>query len=378
MNTQANTNEIKIFSLFNASGKVEELTPAPVLPYGCKVWIFGAGMDQTIGAVCSAPDSFGRYKVVKFSDYQERQGFAYLDKYARPISKKFGIGVYYADNLETFTSEEVQKYILSGEVAEQQRKEEETRQDQADKEERANLPKLYPHLTPNPQDDTKTTKNNLIAELKNNFPGVKFSVTKRHYSTYNVEWINGPTTEEVAKITGKFEDHQSDFTGDFRDYSPSNFNRVFGGFKYIFENRKATEEINALLPQLAQLLGDYDKQREPNQILHRIFSRTNIPSNAYNFRIERTEVKAGQIEGFYAIVFDVREVITPEVKTGGNGAELRLNEEKNGLEIVFTSKPAPEVLTALKVNGFRWSRFGGLWWAINTPKRLEFAKNLIL
>ena len=373
MNTQT-TQAPRVYSLFNASGKVEEIKPVPALPYGCKVYIFGAGMSDYYGAICSAPDQLGRYKVVKISDFEDRQGFATLDKYARPISQKFGIGTYYADNLETYPAEVVQKYIYAGEVAELNRRQEEQEQADKDKQERANLPKLYPHLTPNPQDDSKTTKNNLIAELKKNFPAVKFSVTKRHYSSYSVEWTNGLTREEVAKITGKFEDHETDFTGDFRDPAPSNFNRVFGGFKYVFENRRQSEDISALLPQLTDFLSSYKGGDYPEQILHRIFSRTPIPANAHNFRIERTAVTCGQIEDFYALVFDVREDTTPAPVTGGNGAQIRVNEQKNGIEVIFSSKPAPAIIEALKSYGFRWSRFGGLWYHTFTPERLETIK----
>lgn len=375
MNTQT-PQAPRVYSLFNASGKVEEIKPVPALPYGCKVYIFGAGMSDHYGAICSAPNEYGTYKVVKISEHEDRQGFATLDKYARPLSKKFGIGVYYADNLETYPAEFVQKYIDAGEVAERNRKQAEQAQAQADKEERANLPKLYPHLTPNPQDDSKTTKSNLIAELKKNFPAVKFSVTKRHYSSYDIEWTNGPTREEVAKITGKFEDHETDYTGDFRDYSPSNFNRVFGGFKYVFENRNISAEISALLPQLAELLADY-KGAHPEEIFRRILSRTPIPANAQNFRIERTDLTCGQIEDFYCLVFDVREDTTPAPVTGGNGAQIRVNEQKNGIEVIFSSKPAPAIIEALKSYGFRWSRFGGLWYHTFTPERLETIKNAL-
>ena len=296
MNNQANhTAEVRVFSLFNASGQVEELTKVPALPYGCKVYIFGASMADYYGAICSDRDQYGRYKVVKISDFEDRQGFDTLDNYARPLSKKFGIGVYYADNLETYPEEVVQKYVIAGEVAERNRAQAKQEKAQKDKEERANFPKLYPHLIPNPQDDQTTTKKNLIAELKKHFPAVKFSVKKRHYSSYDVDWTNGPTREEVAKITGKFEDHETDFTGDFRDPAPSNFNRVFGGFKYVFENRTQGAEISALLPELTNLLGNYSGAY-PKQILHRIFSRTHIPTNARNFRIERTEITCGQIE----------------------------------------------------------------------------------
>lgn len=373
MNTQTQT---RVFSLFNASGKIEELSPVPALPYGCKVHIFGAGMLQSIGAICSDLDSLGRYKVVKITDFEEVKGFCYLDKYARPLSQKFGIGTYYADDLETFSADYVREQVAQAEQAEEMRREQEKQQAQADAQERADLPKLYPHLTPNPRDEDKITKGNILAELRRNFPGVKFSAKKRHYSSYTISWTNGPTLREVAKITGKFEDHATDFTGDFRDPAPTNFTRIFGGFKYIFEERAKSEDINALLPQLVELLNGY-KSEYPEQILHRIFSRTHIPTNAQNFRIERTDVTCGQIEDFYRLVYDVREDITPAPITGNNGAELRLNTEKNGIEVIFSAKPRAEILDALKSQGFRWSRFAGLWYAINTPDRLTFAKTLI-
>lgn len=374
MNTQTQT---RVFSLFNASGQIEELSPIPALPYGCKVHIFGAGMLQSIGAVCSDRDQYGRYKVVKITDFEEEyKNFCYLDQYARPLSQKFGIGIYYADNLETFSADYVREHIAQAEQAQEERAKAEKRQAEADEQERADLPKLYPYLTPNPRDEDKITKANILALLRHNFPGVKFSARKRHYSSYTISWINGPQTCEVAKLTGKFEDHETDFTGDFRDPSPTNFTRVFGGFKYIFEERTQSEDIKALLPQLVELLNGYDREY-PEQIFYRIFSRTHIPANAYGFRIERTNVTCGNIAEFYGLVFDVREDTAPAPVTGSNGAELRINEQKNGIEVIFSAKPATEILDALKSKGFRWSRFAGLWYAINTPDRLTFAKTLI-
>jgi hypothetical protein len=48
----------------------------------------------------------------------------------------------------------------------------------------------------------------------------------------------------------------------------------------------------------------------------------------------------------------------------------------NGIEIYFTSKPSEEVRNMLKANGFKWSRNNGCWWTVETPSRLEFAKQL--
>jgi len=293
--------EMKVFSLFDATGKMEEIKPVQNLPMFCKVFIYGFGMSETQGAVISDPDQYGSYKVVKISDWDP--GFKSLDKYSRPHSKKFGIGIYYDDNLNTWPESEVNKYIKLAEIATKEAKDEAETQAKADENEKTNLPKLYPHLIVNTEDDQKTTKINLVAELRKNFPGVKFSVVKEHYDTYGVAWTNGPTTEEVTKITGKFEDSENDWSGDFRDYAPSNFNRVFGGFKYVFENRNISEEINNLLPELKTLLGDYER-RYPEQILYRIVSKTSIPVNACNFRLTRNEITCGQIEDFYNLTFD--------------------------------------------------------------------------
>jgi hypothetical protein len=66
----------------------------------------------------------------------------------------------------------------------------------------------------------------------------------------------------------------------------------------------------------------------------------------------------------------------------GNGGSpvsektVRENKEKNGVEILFPAKPVQEVLDKLKANGWRWSRFAGLWYNRYTPENLEFAKGL--
>jgi len=58
-------------------------------------------------------------------------------------------------------------------------------------------------------------------------------------------------------------------------------------------------------------------------------------------------------------------------------AEVRRNEERNGIEIVFKQKPDATVLNRLKANGFRWSNYAKLWWATFTDSNLQFATSLI-
>lgn len=53
---------------------------------------------------------------------------------------------------------------------------------------------------------------------------------------------------------------------------------------------------------------------------------------------------------------------------------LTLNQELNGIEIRFDAKPLQATLDGLKKLGFRWHRQKKLWYAKQTPERLELAK----
>ncbi|MCY8169607.1 hypothetical protein MOC61_09305 [Bacillus inaquosorum] len=55
---------------------------------------------------------------------------------------------------------------------------------------------------------------------------------------------------------------------------------------------------------------------------------------------------------------------------------LRINEELNGIELYFESKPEQEVLTHLKSNGFRYSGFKKCWWNKRTEKSMQVANSV--
>ncbi|MFV9832792.1 LPD29 domain-containing protein [Bacillus stercoris] len=57
-------------------------------------------------------------------------------------------------------------------------------------------------------------------------------------------------------------------------------------------------------------------------------------------------------------------------------AVLRINEELNGIELYFDSKPEQEVLTHLKSNGFRYSGFKKCWWNKRNEKSMRIANSL--
>lgn len=57
-------------------------------------------------------------------------------------------------------------------------------------------------------------------------------------------------------------------------------------------------------------------------------------------------------------------------------AQININKELNGIEIIFEGKPDAATLDALKANGYRWHRVKKLWYAKNTAERLALAESL--
>ena len=66
---------------------------------------------------------------------------------------------------------------------------------------------------------------------------------------------------------------------------------------------------------------------------------------------------------------------TKAVEAEGVTVEVVYNEEKNGIELHFSNKPAPEILAKIKAIGFRWSR-RGFWYAKQNAETLEYAEKL--
>jgi len=55
---------------------------------------------------------------------------------------------------------------------------------------------------------------------------------------------------------------------------------------------------------------------------------------------------------------------------------VNLNNEKNGIELIFEAKPSADTLAAVKAQGFRWHNAKKFWYAKQTADRLTFARSL--
>ena len=105
----------------------------------------------------------------------------------------------------------------------------------------AELPARYPNLIPGTNE--KAGAVNIRIELKKAFPTVKFAVTIEHRgsSSINIGWTDGPTTDQVKEITGKYQEGNFNGMEDIYEYSNNLFCDVFGGARYVFRNRHNSE-----------------------------------------------------------------------------------------------------------------------------------------
>jgi hypothetical protein len=113
---------------------------------------------------------------------------------------------------------------------------------------RASLPSKYPYLTPinKTMSSHALGAKNLRIELKRAFPAVKFSVRSDSYSggsSIDVSWTDGPLTDEVKTISDKYQECDFDGMDDSTHYRHTAWPEVFGGAKYVMEQRHESAEL---------------------------------------------------------------------------------------------------------------------------------------
>jgi len=159
---------------------------------------------------------------------------------------------------ELASAEEIQLALAYAHLETRRKERSDKEEAEAKKEARAAFLAAHPELDPvDPEKYDSRTKGskNLRQELKDLFPKTKFSVRSSSYSggdSIDVSWTDGPTTEAVEKISGKYQ--QGSFNGmeDIYEYSQTNvWPDVFGGAKYVMTNRSYSNE--AYLQAVAEI-----------------------------------------------------------------------------------------------------------------------------
>ena len=184
----------------------------------------------------------------------------------------------------------------------------------------------------------KIGKRNVLKMARAAFPWVRFSVSaERGWGHgYVLSWKNGPTVDEVKAVTdfGLFEPWCDTFDGmtDCSGISSAvftDFSDKFGGIgNGVDFNREEAET---------------DRNGSPDD-----------PPKAPKPKAEKTAATAPV-----------------------DGITITENTAKNGIEIRFPAKPSDTILTSLKANGWRWTRFnGGCWYHRDTPEARETAEKV--
>ena len=126
------------------------------------------------------------------------------------------------------------------------------------------LVKEFSNLTENPANIRQKT-DNVRKHLRHCFPGVKFSV---RYSSgtwsdgIRISYADGPVSEAVEKVARLFayDSSNCDPMTDYYEYNPTEFTRTFGGFTFIFIDRKTSEETyKELREEVAKGLPTFPK-----------------------------------------------------------------------------------------------------------------------
>ncbi|MEX9225521.1 LPD29 domain-containing protein [Providencia rettgeri] len=174
-------------------------------------------------------------------------------------------GVQWKIENETVEQETIKSLIEKAEAHEQAEKAEEERKINEFKQgvEFQKNNTEYSHLTQITSNSDKKVKivgKNIRAELKKHFPKTKFSVRKQYYSSYHVNWTDGPTVEEVESIINKYETSRFDSYTDYHYSETSPFNVVYGGADYVFTHRDYSDEIIALA--IKSLIDKYGESYE--------------------------------------------------------------------------------------------------------------------
>lgn len=315
----------------------------------------------------------------------------------------FGIGLYYDNSGERLTAEEIEKHVRASEIQSRWNDRREANQKKAEAAERAALRQQWAGIL-TPLEDVKdwrerekTEKANVINHLKNHFPGVKFTARKTSGGgSYCISWTDGPSVSAVEKVCNIWHDHTFNGYEDYNEYTPSQFNRLFGGVEYrIDTNRKnspeavqtAREALAALCPELAALIGtgkDYDLHGDGQKWLDMTVNRRD-DDQARAF-CEAGKHQAGH---WYRICPDAvlrvyleeqdrtQHTTTPtdpkprkaqniDTTTDTDEAPadgLQLVEIPGGVAVIGDSRTTYRNRKAIKTHGARWNRDAQQWQA---------------
>jgi len=184
--------------------------------------------------------------------------------------------------------------------------------------------------------------------------------TFSYYDDYSHEMINAGTNLEIIELS----------SFDIIDY----YNNPSIWFDTMFSRWKIRQSNDYMLTLANKL--------ECSENVIKVIEPILDNSDANSFP-SLSMVGLDEIEENELVESVVNESETPEVAThtdtfeeADNSITMKLNEEKNGVELYFDEIPSEEIRTQLKSNGFKWSRFNKCWYAKQNENTLTLVEML--
>lgn len=236
--------------------------------------------------------------------------------------------------------------------------------------------------------NTKETAVFVRKALKSAFPGFKFSVRIDRYSggsSIDIRWTDGPSTEEVDLVVKPFNCEHFDGMIDMRYHSsvwllPDGTVKgricegTVGSRGSVDCHRDPKPHPDA---RLVSFHGGISTQRNYSNETDLLVAKEveehtgyKIPINIngevdYNKRWDyyaRDEFNSRRYDkSFYTKPESSKQASKLPSESFGE-LNVTYNEEKDGIELRFDSKPPDVVLGELKAAGWRWSRRGYFWY----------------
>lgn len=223
-------------------------------------------------------------------------------------------------------------------------------------------------------------RRNVLAVLKHEFPGVKFSVTTRNGSTSDsvtVKYVDGPAENKVTKVMSQFETSQYNAYEDYHESVATPASVVCGGFDYVFVHRNTSEDAYRFVHDyIMQNVGGATEEYARGTAC-RVVKETDFPADGLCvYEIEGLKLlDNGQWK--LKIKTSTPKKPTPPDNPDGGKVTVTANEEKGGIEIRFPSMPSENIRNLCKATGFRWSRRNKVWYNLMSDRAVAAAEQIV-
>lgn len=406
--------ENKVFRMDWKAGQMVEIKGV-ILEVGQKVRVYGYAMSSREYVCASEPDARNCQTLVEIGGGHSRTTWE-VGMNDRSTAEVFGIGKYYDPSGERLTAEEVARYVRAADIQKRWNDRREENQRKADELERQELRKKWAGVLVPLEDVSdwgeraKTEKANILNYLKYHHPRAKFTARKGsggHY--YAISWQDGPSIKQVQNLCRIWEDHTFNGYEDYNEYTPSQFNRVFGGVSYSCDFcrrysaaaiEKGRELFREICPELAQYFGTGEGQQLRRDDYDALNDWLNMTVNRHKGNEKARELyEAGTnyVRGYWKATPDRiitayldgldltpedeptpekprkggKERTTEDKATDSAPAEgLELQDIANGVAIIGDSRTTYRNRKEIKTHGATWNKEAQQWQA-TTPEAVE-------